>query len=327
MNFQSSIFKEATSDEISRIFLHSLQENHVVKATLLDGGMFNTTYHVVYGDPCKEAILRLGPVHRERIMGFEQNLMRAEEYVCDVCRQIGIPSSHILACDTSKTVIDRDYMIVEYIPSVAMVKVNLSAAQRNELCFTLGRYLAKLHQVTGSFFGFVSRILEGYQFASWGEALLFEITDMTDRLQKFDGISAAEADKIKEQFIKHRSLFDEIETPHLMHTDLWAGNVLLDKQDPSVIRAVIDGDRAVFGDPDFEFSSPWMEDKEMQRGYGFHPPAPTEEHRRKRIQLYRMFYLVLEAYVGIGEYNNLDLYHERMAEIRRMINAENDAEM
>lgn len=41
----------------------------------------------------------------------------------------------------------------------------------------------------------------------------------------------------------------------------------------------------MFGDTDFEFSSPWMENVSLQKGYGFQKPDETEKNRKKRIQL------------------------------------------
>ncbi len=43
--------------------------------------------------------------------------------------------------------------------------------------------------------------------------------------------------------------------------------------------------RAMFGGTDFEFSSPWMENVSLQKGYGFQKPDETEKNRKKRIQL------------------------------------------
>ena len=68
-----------------------------------------------------------------------------------------------------------------------------------------------------------------------------------------------------------------------------------------------------------EFSSLWMEDVQMQRGYGFLIPQAGEENRKQRMKLYRMFYLLLEAYVGIGEYNNLNPSRERTQKLREML--------
>ena len=318
MNFQSSLFREVSLEAIRKIFAGTLHEDSIREARLLDGGMFNTTYFVIYGQEGKErqAVLRLGPVNRERLMGFEENLMRAEEYVYDLCQEIGIPCSNVLACDTSRQLIDRDFMIVEYIPSVVMSNAPLTREQQDSLYFRLGEYLRQFHGVTGQSFGFVSRLLEGKAFSKWSDALAFEVEDMSGKLERAGGASPEEGEAIRRPFYeeRNRKLLDEIQTPHLLHTDLWAGNVLLDR-DTLEVKAIIDSDRAMFGDPDFEFSSPWMNIPPMEAGYGLEPPETWSWQRKRRKLLYRSVYLLLEAYVGIGEYNNPQLYGERKEQL------------
>ena len=318
MNFQSSLFREVSLEAIRKIFAGTLHEDSIREARLLDGGMFNTTYFVIYGQEGKErqAVLRLGPVNRERLMGFEENLMRAEEYVYALCQEIGIPCSNVLACDTSRQLIDRDFMIVEYIPSVVMSNAPLTREQQDSLYFRLGEYLRQFHGVTGQRFGFVSRILEGKAFSKWSDALAFEVEDMSGKLERAGGASPEEGEAIRRPFYeeRNRKLLDEIQTPHLLHTDLWAGNVLLDR-DTLEVKAIIDSDRAMFGDPDFEFSSPWMNIPPMEAGYGLEPPETWSWQRKRRKLLYRSVYLLLEAYVGIGEYNNPQLYRERKEQL------------
>lgn len=133
VNYRSALFCEISLDKIREIFEKSLGENEILDAKLLDGGMFNTTYLVAYGEDHKKAVLRLGPVNRHRIMGFEQNLMAAEAYVYSVCQCIGIPCSHVLTCDTTRRIADRDFMIVEYIPSIPMVNAGLTPEKRRAL--------------------------------------------------------------------------------------------------------------------------------------------------------------------------------------------------
>ena len=71
------LFQEVTTENIKKIFIRSLGESQIWSASLMDGGLFNTTYHVTYGAERKEAALRLGPVNRQFLMGHEENLMRA----------------------------------------------------------------------------------------------------------------------------------------------------------------------------------------------------------------------------------------------------------
>ena len=295
MNTQSSLFKEVSIESIRDIFDCALLENVIWEARLLDGGLFNTTYMVEYGSAHKKAVLRLGPINRHLLMGFEENLMEAEIYVYSVCRKIDVPCSNVLAYDTSKQMIDRDFMIVEYIPSVAMVNTELTEEQQNHLDFQIGKQLAKLHQVTGDSFGFVSRIRAGKYFKKWSDAIIFEIEDISERLEKSGGIRGKKVNALREVFYQSRNLLDEIKEPHLLHTDLWAGNVLLNK-DTMEIAAIIDGDRAVFGDVDFEFACSWMNNPAIKDGYGIHLQEFLHPNRVKRRQLYQMFFCLLEAY-------------------------------
>lgn len=317
MNEKSNLFQEVSLDCIRRIFADALGESEIWRAALLDGGLFNTTYFVEYGAGRKRAVLRLGPVNRHCLAGFEETLMQAEVYVDSVCQKIGVPCSRVLRCDVSRRVVDRDFMIVEFIPSVAMSRAELTEERRERLYFQMGRYLAKLHEVTGSGFGFVSRMCAGTSFATWAEALISEARDIAGRLAARGGLRAEEAAAVLAEFERNRALLDEVRVPRLLHADLWEGNVLLD-EDTLEIAAIIDGDRAVFGDPDFEFAAPWMERPALLEGYGRAPDAPSSG-RAERKRLYRMFYCLLEAYVGYAEYNDSELYADRRARLMELL--------
>lgn len=318
MNRQSSIFQEVSLRTVSTIFQEALHETPVHKAELLGGGLFNTTYLVDYGRQFKRAVLRLGPVNRHLIMGFEQNLMQAEAFVYSICERSHIPCPKILACDTTKTVTDRDFMITEYIPSVSMLDAELEPSQKEQLYIQMGKYLASLHKITGEKFGFVSRLQDGISFSKWSSALIFELNDILSRLEHVHGLDRGQAEAIRALFKANSALFDDIQTPRLLHTDLWEGNILLDTQ-TFKIKAVIDSDRAVFGDIDFEFAAPWLSNPFIKKGYGGQAWTNGEKNREKRILLYKIFYAVLEAYVGIGEYNNMDLYMERKTQFMELL--------
>lgn len=312
MNRGSFLFREEPHDVIARIFSRSLGVEGGVSARLLDGGMFNTTYLVGCGSPERLFVLRLGPVERQRLLGFEGNLMRAEEYVCSVCRSLDLPCSRVLAVDCSRALVDRDYMIVDYIPSVPMCEAGLGRGEKERLYHELGRWLRRLHSVRGEGFGFVSRQLEGLSFPRWSEALNCEIADFTARLESAGGLTAAEGARVRGIYAQNAALFDEISEPRLLHTDIWEGNVLLDGGTHAIL-AVIDGDRAIFGDPDFEFASPWGQVPPLREGYGFEPVR--DGHRERRMRLYLAFYLALEAHVGLSEYNNPGLFRDRKRQL------------
>lgn len=310
MNRQSSLFQEISIETIRDIFAYTLQETIIWETELLDGGMFNTTYMVEYSSFRKKAVLRLGPVNRHLLMGFEENLMDAEVYTYSVYQTVGIPCSRVLAYDKSRQIVDRDFMIVEYIPSTVMLNTELTEERRKAVYRQMGIYLAKSHRVEGNAFGFLSRICNGKIFEKWSDALIFEVEDITERFERLGGLHAEEAEALRQAYYKNRELLDEVKMPYLLHTDLWEGNVLLDR-DTFEIAAIIDCDRTMFGDKEFEFASPWMENTDLQEGYHsvIHRLVSPGDLRRRR--LYQMFFCLLESYVGYGEYNHPELYETR----------------
>lgn len=309
MNLKSHLFKEISKEEIREIFFHCLEEKQIEEVRLLKGGLFNTTYFLMYGKEKKKAVLRLGPVNRHLLMGFEENLMRAEEYVCNVCHQQGVPSSKVLVCDTSKKIIDRDFMIVEYIPSVVMSEAKLSEETEYRICLKMGEYMKKLHEVTGDSFGHVSFVLSGYKFHSWGDAFFYEADDILQRLEKSGGLTKEEAESVRKIFKDRKELLDEIKVPHLLHGDLWKPNILLNEECDE-IAAIIDGDRAFFGDIDLEFAGDWISNPGLKEGYGYEQTGPMTEKRKERIRLYQLYYMVLETYVWKDEYNDMEIFRK-----------------
>lgn len=315
MDQKFRLFQEISFEKIEDIFAESLGEHKIWSAALMDGGLFNTTYHVTYGEDRREAVLRLGPVNRQYLMGHEENLIRAEAEVCGLCAAYGIPSSTVLALDCSRTAVDRDYMIAAYIPSVAMNRTELTEEERDALYQEMGMYLRRFHQIKGDSFGYVSRILEGKRFPSWGDALLFEAEDILARLEHYLGCDGRE---IRAAFRRNKPLLDDVARGSLLHTDMWEGNVLLDRESHKIL-ALIDGDRAVYGDPDFEFASSWMEHPALLRGYGAGPLERLGPEQRKRRILYRVYYALLEAYVEFEKYGSRERYDSEIPHIKDML--------
>ncbi len=313
MNTESSLYKELTEDERKAVIQTSLHTNLATEVTLLDGGMFNTTYRIRYGEQKREAVLRCGPVNRHLLMTFENNLMEAENFVYQICEKIGVPCSKVLACDTTKRLINRDYMIVEYIKSVPLSDKSIGQEQKAKLYAQTGSLMKKFHSVTGEKFGRISNILSGMAFDSWWDYLESEITDILEKSKPYRAFSEQEETQILYILKKHKALLNEITVPHLVHADLWEGNVLICEQSCEYnVAAIIDMDRAVFGDVDFELATGWMINEDFLKGYDpdFDYAAYRSEDRTIRRKIYGMLFYLIEAYVGIAEYNNLDQYRQ-----------------
>lgn len=324
INKKSNLFQEADAALIQKIFAEKLNENELESAALLSGGLFNTTYKVhgsrgIY-------IIRFGPVNRHLLIGFEQNLMAAEDYVYSLCRANQIICPTVLVCDTSKSLLDRDYMITEYIDGIVMADAQLP--DRDSIYEEMGAYAKALHAITGDRFGFVSRILADSRAYTWAECLMREVNEMLDALRQAGYFTKEEAAAVQHVYMEHQPLLDQIETAHLLHTDLWDGNVIIAKsnekeelENSTRIKAVIDADRAVFGDVDFEWAAPWTNIPAIYRGAGIDTSregsgegfyAPERVRRR---QIYCIFYDLINCYVGAFEYNDMDMHRDRKRDV------------
>lgn len=314
----SSLYRELTESELKSLVFKSLN-TEIISARLLTGGMFNTTYFVdteKYG----KTVLRIGPVNRRLLMPFEHHLMEAEEYVYSLCAAHEIPASEILISDTSKTLIDRDFMFVRYIRSRPMSQIELYPEDRVRIVREIGRATAKFHGIEGARFGRIVDVKKGAGFTRWSDALLNELHEWEHAGVPASIFTANEHGIIRMLFEKAKPYLDEIKQPRLVHTDLWLGNILIrtDAERPE-FAAIIDADRALWGDPGFEFSSiQWTYGEEcFWEGYG---RALTHDlPDRIRRSVYTLLNRLWNAYVYLAEYNQPENADKEARDARNQI--------
>ncbi len=319
MNISSSLFSPVTDEQIREIIkgmLHTAPVEH----KLLSGGLFNTTYFVKtadYGD----VILRVGPINRHLLLHFERDMMQAEAIVYRLLAERGVPCSELLAIDTSKAILDRDLMIVRYLPSVTY-KLNrddytYATDDVSRLYRELGQNIAKMHAVRGEAFGHVYNVAEGRGCALWSTFLKDELDQILSSCAPYAIFREQETVAMREILDRHTSVLDEITEPRLIHADLGPNNLLI-HADRTAFAAFIDTDRAVWGDSDFDFAyMEWMYCDELWQGYG-RPLAMDDASVRRRL-IYRMIRFACNAYVWEVEYNRHDLMITTREEIGRLI--------
>jgi len=298
MNPTSNLFRELTAPELDAVVAAHLGVA-VYQARLLEGGMFNTTYLItpIAGE---KAVLRVGPVHRHLLLPYEENLMQAERHVYERCAPLGVPVPRVLACDSSKTLLDRDYMITAYIDGTALADMNASEQVKQAMHRETGRCARMIHSLEGEQFGRVADLLRGKGHARWSDCLRAEIAGFAEKTANTKIYTAKQLRRMEDIYARHAGLLDEITTPRLVHADLWGGNILVTEQ--NTLAAVIDADRAIYGDIDFEFASGWMIDDAFCEGYGTQPAPDKASVTRRR--LYRLLYKLLDSYILSAQYND-----------------------
>lgn len=293
-NKGSHLFQELTHQEIA-----DLIQAHIGcglrEYILQSGGLFNTTYKIT-ADNGHRLILRVGPIRPELLMYYEKDMMTAEAFVFHAMEAAGIPCSHVVA--TGK-VNDRDFMLVDYIDSFPMSGVSPSDAERERVMREAVDALSRLHQMTGSAYGRVAEVLCGRGHPDWYSHVLYEVETLMTQARASGSFSAAEAEHLIDSIRHCKEALSEVNRPTLCHGDLWGGNILVKQtEDGWHLAAIIDLDRALFGDIDFDLSCPWFRHKDR-----FNEPR-NSKNRRIRQAVYDMLFYLYEAHVWYLQYDN-----------------------
>ena len=118
---KSRLHKEISREELAAIVKHLHGEQaELIDSHLLGGGMFNTTYFASTKKPDSRLVIRIGPINRQYLFAYEKKMMQCEIALEKKMREAGIPTSKILQYVPAGEVIDREYLIVEYMDAVAM---------------------------------------------------------------------------------------------------------------------------------------------------------------------------------------------------------------
>ena len=310
----SLIYREEPEARLAELCRTALGEK-LMSAEKLGGGMFNTTYRVTLSG-LGDAVLRLGAVNRHLLMPFEQHLMETEQIVYARCWDLKLPVPEILYLDTSKTRIDRDYMFVRYVPGQAMSTVTLTPDNYAALCADIGSCTARIHTLQAPRFGRVWDVSRGGGYDRWSNAVLHEIEAWKTVGVPAHVLEDADLRRMEKALVRAIPLLDEIRTPVLVHNDLWMGNVLVLPDERGYrLGLILDGDRALYADPELEFSGHRIihDEPSFRRAYGKDPSDSLKAQTRRG--LYHMVTQTWHAYVWFQEYAMPDQGRQSVSKI------------
>ena len=316
MNEGSSLYQELTEPELMAIMASVFPNESVQSYHLLTGGLFNTTYRVITDR--HDVVLRMGPVHRELLLPYEHDLMAAEALTDKLCLENGIPASTVIHLDISKAIIDRDFMVVDRINSVPLSDPSIPEECKAALLLECGKIVRKLHTITGNKFGRLAKIVTGHGWDNWYDAMEAEFLDIFDKAEEYQVFDVPLRERVLHFLQSHKAALDNLTEPRLAHCDLWAGNILIQKTDDCYsVCAIIDGDRATFGDPMLDISTGWITTPEFLEGYG---PTEDDPAAAARNRVYSLFFTLQDAYIWKIEYGREDIFAENLRRLEEMLN-------
>lgn len=313
MNKKSYLYEELSENKIQNI-VKKYFDSDVVNYNLLKGGLFNTTYSVELKNGSKY-VLRVGPVREDLLLPMEKNLSKAEMLVCNLLQKNKVPSNNIAAYDFDRNEIDRDIMFFKYIDGLVLSDKQIKKSNSNNLYFQTGKWVKQMHEIEGNYFGRISNQFRSIKHKTWSEYIFFELEELKNACAKHDVISKDDFNKTISSFEKNKHLFDAVDKPSLVHGDLWAGNIMINKSQSSVA-AIIDTDRCLFGDLDMDLAAPWMINESFLEGYG---TIPNSKEREQKLTYYRLIYAIIDAYVWKVEYNSKIKYKHSVKTVKQLM--------
>jgi Ser/Thr protein kinase RdoA (MazF antagonist) len=224
-------------------------------ATEFTEGCFAAVYGVRLTDG-RDLVLKVSPPQRLRLLRYEVDLAHTEIEFYRMATAAGIPVPAVHFSDP-----DGGYLLIDRLSGRSLHAVNaglpdgLAAPPRERLRREIGAMCARINAVTGPAFGYPRR--DGHTRSDrWRTSFLAIVDDILADAVEYRRELPVPADRIATLIRGHADLLDEVQTPALVHFDLWDGNIFVREDgDGYAIEGIIDGERAFYGDPIAELVS------------------------------------------------------------------------
>jgi aminoglycoside phosphotransferase (APT) family kinase protein len=221
----------------------------------LEGGTYNTGVQVRLQDG-QDVVAKISPPSSAPGLAYEAGLLPTEADYFRRTLPLGVPVPEVLVAGR-EAFPGRHHLVMSKVPGRPWwgLLPAPSGAQRAVLRRQLGRLVALAHQAPCDGFGYMFG-REHLRGDTWPEAFGRMMGALLHDAARFGTDLPLPADEIGELVDAHRSALAEVERPALVHFDLWDGNILVSGEGAGpVVTGIIDAERALHGDPLFEFPS------------------------------------------------------------------------
>ena len=262
----------------------------------LRDGYFNAAYQIDLQDG-RRAVLKVAPPPNVSVLRYERGIMGSEvEVMRRVRQETSVPVPEVYYYDRSHTLLDSDYYLMEFVPGEAYHKLReqMSEERRAAVDAAIGGYLAQINAIQGTYFGYQALPIQ--RFTTWRAAFLAMFDDLLADGRAKRVALPLDYDALRARVAAAVPALDEVQTPHLVHWDLWDGNIFVDRASGQ-ITGIIDFERSLWGDPLMEFQYRTLEAAPaFVQGYGSSLLAsPAAAARRTLYNLYLYLIMIVEC--------------------------------
>jgi len=316
---KSKIYKELTNEEIHSIVIDLYGTNTLINYyNILKGGLFNTTYFIKTDKDINPIVVRVAPVNQHLLFEFEKDMMSAETLFHELLREKNIPTSKILKHVPKGDIIDREYIISEYLNSVPMNDLSIKEFDLQGVYEEVGSLTRLIHTITNEKFGWKRKTGWG-EYEKWSDFVLSFAKEATDKAEVNSLFDQSDIRKFRNIFNENVNILDEVTKPYMIHTDLWQGNILLKQSEGRYkVAGIIDLDRTIFGDKYWDLSNPWMINNAFLRGYNESLPETT--NYKMRCYIYKLLAGLFGTYVWLIEYDDKEKFEKEKENTQELLN-------
>ncbi|WP_166844865.1 phosphotransferase family protein [Isoptericola sp. BMS4] len=268
----------------------------------LSGGLFASVRRVVLDDG-RQVVVKVTGADTSRLLRYEHGILATEAALDRLAHAAGLPVPRVLLVDDTRRHVDGDALVVELLDGELWHGATLTPAEAARTRRSLGRFMAGLHRITGDRFGYPAAS-SGLSAPTWPGALAAMLDAVLADATRW-GVELPAA-RLADALARHHDTLATVMTPRLVHGDLWPGNLLLDPADRT-LRGVLDGERALWGDPLFELAGVDQHgmrdvDPDLLAGYraaggelglGDGTPATGDAGAWTRLRVYRAYFSCL----------------------------------
>jgi aminoglycoside phosphotransferase (APT) family kinase protein len=241
---------------VDREAVRAVLEAHGLRPTgfeRITTGKFNESYFVALED-AREVVVRIAPPDHAGFLFYERGMMAQELGLHRLIRaKTSLPVAEVLAYDDSRSLVDRDILVLERLPGRAMSDVSLSRRTVDCILEQVGCHLRELHDACrDTRYGYLGEHRPMEPADTWADAFRTMWSLLVEDIRACGAYGADEARAVRDALLPHLPLFDRHVPSCLLHMDIWAQNILVDGQ--GCVTGLVDWDRALWGDVEIEFA-------------------------------------------------------------------------
>ena len=241
-----SVTKNHQSPETLRaLCAAAFPHREVLAVAELTEGMFNAAYRVDFADG-GASVLKIAAADASGLLSNEINLMQAEVAAMRIVREHGMTLvPQVQFADFTRTICSGNYFFMECLPgrSLSSCRDDLTEDTLNHVHHQSGQFQQQLRRIHGVDFGPLG--LEP-RFPTLHALMRFLITNVLRDAENRSVNLQLSHEAVLSRLDADEPLFAQVQTPSLVHWDMWEGNIFVEDGE---MCGIMDWERAMWGDP------------------------------------------------------------------------------